>query len=93
MMTIKQTTFVQSNTTKFTLINPIALIRTPYCSLQLGHFQACQYKEHTARYGGTVGSSSALQAGMSRVRFPIVSLEFIDIILPAALWYWDRLSL
>jgi len=36
------------------------------------------------RYMGT-----ALQAGRSRVRFPIVSLEFfIDIILPAALWTW-----
>ena len=35
----------------------------------------------------TVGWGTALQAGRSRVRFPMVSLEsFIDIILPAALW-------
>ena len=43
---------------------------------------------HGAR-GGAVGSGTALQVGMSRVRFPMVSLEFfIDIILPAALWPW-----
>jgi hypothetical protein len=30
----------------------------------------------------------------SRVRFPIMSLEFfIEIILPAALWSWGQLSL
>jgi hypothetical protein len=34
------------------------------------------------------------QAGRSRVRFPMVSLEFfIDIILPATLWLWGLLSL
>jgi hypothetical protein len=36
----------------------------------------------------------ALQTPRSRARFPMVSLEFfIDIILPAALWPWSRLSL
>ena len=37
---------------------------------------------------------TTLQAGRSRVRFPMVSLEFfVGIILPAALWPWGRFSL
>jgi len=37
---------------------------------------------------------SELQTGRSRVRFPMVSLEFfIDIIPPVAPWPWGRLSL
>jgi hypothetical protein len=40
---------------------------------------------------GAAGQGIALKAGRSRVRFPMVSLEFfIDIILPAALWTWGR---
>ena len=41
-----------------------------------------------------VGWSTALQTGSSWVRFRIGSLEFfIDLILPAALWPWVRISL
>ena len=41
-----------------------------------------------------VGWGTALQAGSSRVRFPLVSLEFfIVLIVPAALWSWYRLNL
>ena len=44
--------------------------------------------------GGAVGWGTALQVGSSRVRFPMVSLEFfVDIILVAALWPWGRFSL
>jgi hypothetical protein len=33
---------------------------------------------------------TALQAGISRIRFLMVSMElFIDIILPAATWFWS----
>jgi hypothetical protein len=43
---------------------------------------------------GAVGLGTVLQAGRSRVRFPVVSVEFfIEIILSAALWPWGRLSL
>jgi hypothetical protein len=38
--------------------------------------------------------STTLQTGRSRVRFPMVSVEFFsDIIMPVALWPWGRLSL
>jgi hypothetical protein len=41
-----------------------------------------------------VGWGTALQVGMSRVRFPMVSLDFfIYIILLSALWPWGGLSL
>ena len=44
--------------------------------------------------GGAVSCGTALQAGRSRVLFPILSLEFfIEVILSAALWHWGSLSL
>jgi hypothetical protein len=51
--------------------------------------------ERTSRTNkSSFGWGTALQAGSSRVRFPMVSVEyFIDVILPATLWSWSRLSL
>jgi len=44
--------------------------------------------------GGAAGWGITLQAGRSRVWFPMVSLEFfVDIILLATIWLWSRLSL
>jgi hypothetical protein len=44
--------------------------------------------------GSIVGWGTMLQAGGSQVPFPMRSLDFsINLILPAALWSWGRLSL
>jgi hypothetical protein len=43
--------------------------------------------------GGSGGWGTALQAGRSRFRFPMVLLKFfIDIIIQVALWPWGDLA-
>ena len=64
-----------------------------FCWIFFGNYFMRWYWQNGAR-GGAVGWGTALQVGRSRLRFPMVSLEFfIDIILPAALWPWGWLSL
>jgi hypothetical protein len=50
------------------------------------------YNDFGAR-GSVVGWGTMLQAGRSRDQFPMRSLDFsINLILPATLWPWSRLS-
>ena len=54
--------------------------------------RACKMRLELGARCGAVGWGTALHAGRSRVRFPMVSLEFfIDVIIPVA--SVDRLSL
>jgi hypothetical protein len=53
----------------------------------------CALPQRTGARSGAVNQGTVQQAGRTRVRFMMVSLEFfIDIKLPAALWSWGGLS-
>jgi hypothetical protein len=72
------------------IVKCIPVLFTHILFFLLDTFMGCIEGSH----GNAVGWGAALQAGRSRVQFPIVPFQyFIDLILPAALCPWDRLRL
>ena len=57
-------------------------------------FKVCRWARCFRNLGGAGRWGTTLRSGRSRVRFPMVLLEFfIDVSLPPALWSWGRVSL
>ena len=98
----------QKGTTTMFLVNRFLICGSQCCWSIIPKHDSCllfsrdvympYYKLYVTIYavrarGGAVGWSNVLQAGRSRVRFPMVSEFFIDLILPAAIWPLIRLSL
>ena len=72
---------------------PIQNNRQNYSSVCLNVYIFVPPTSRFEAHGGAVGWGTTLQAGRSRVRFPMLSLDFfIDTILLAALWSWGWLS-
>ena len=65
------------------------LVSVPLCPQHKAQVLSRNWTRYSA-----VGWGTALLAGRLRVRFPMVPLEsLLDIILPAELWLWVRLTL